>query len=217
MNEAERATIHVVSGGGDHIGGPAPAAGTPPPPSMEPEAQPPITIPPPQELEPDLGGPSLPSPTADERVAATGGSVADRLRARYEGMAATEEFSVPGYELEDGRPGLILVARAFGDRKGWSGGISNEVFIAKSTHALFLVNEDGSREQIEGGWGPALAGMIGVNVQKAGDLVALVISRPDPNDRSRRIPNVAGIGTLATEIVTWARKNTRGVEEDLGE
>ena len=59
--------------------------------------------------------------------------------------------------------------------------------------------------------------MIGVRAQKASDLVALVISRPDPNDRTRRIPNVAGIGTLAAEIVGWARKNQRSAEEELGE
>jgi hypothetical protein len=204
MSTPERATIRMV--GGEPVAAPSP----------EPEAQPPITTPPPQEFEPDMGGPAVSPPTPDDLVAATGGSLADRLRARYEGMDATEEFSVPGYELPDGRPGLVLVARAFGDRRAFTDGISNEVFIAKSTHQLLLVNDDGSREEIPGGWGPSLAGMIGVNVAKAADLVALVISKPDPNDRNRRIPNVAGIGALAGEIVAWSRQGHREAEEDLG-
>jgi hypothetical protein len=217
MSTPERATIHVVTPEQEAAAAAAPPPS--PPASTEPEAQPPgmITPPPPQELEKDLGGPALPSPTADERVAAAGGSVADRLRARYQGMAATEEFSVPGYELADGRPGLVLVARTFGDRKAFNEGVSNEVFIAKSTHALYLVDEDGSREPIEGGWGPGLAAMIGVSVTKASDLVALVISRPDPSNSARRIPNVAGIGKLAQEIVAWAQTNRRDTEETLGE
>jgi len=91
------------------------------------------------------------------------------------------------------------------------------VFIAKSTHKLLLVNDDGTREEVPGGWGPQLAQMIGVDVKKAADLVALVISRPDPNDRTRRIPNVAAIGGLATDIVAWARKSQGEAEKDLGE
>jgi hypothetical protein len=213
MTQPDRATIHVVTPGQEAAAPPPPSG----PPSVEPEAQPPITAPPPQEQTPDLGG-SLPNPTPDERVQASGGSVADRMRAQFEGMAATEEFGVPGWELKDGRDGLILEVRAFGDRTGWNAGISNEVFIAKSTHALWCVNDDGSRDRIEGGWGPTLAGMIGhPEVKKASDLVALVISKPDPNDRSRRIPNVAGIGSLAAEIVGWSRKSYREAEENLGE
>lgn len=215
MTTPERASIHVVTPGAeaDNVDR-APM----PPSSTEPEAQPPITSPPPPEdLTPDLGGPAIPSPSSDEMVAATGGSVADRMRARFQGMAATEEFSVPGWELPNGQPGLILEARAFGDRKGWGDGIANEVFIAKSTHALYYVDEDGTRTKIEGGWGPRLAEMIGVRVQKAADLVALVISKPDPNDKEKRIPNVAGIGALATEIVAWGRKSYREAEENLGE
>lgn len=209
MTTPDRATIHAV------IGGDPPPA---PPASTEPEAQPPITTPPVAEpREPDLGGPALASPSPDEIVAAGGGSLADRLRARYEGIAATEEFSVPGYELPDGRPGMILVARAFGDRRAFNEGVENEGFIAKSTHKLLLVNDDGTREEVPGGWGPQLAQMIGVDVKKAADLVALVISRPDPNDRTRRIPNVAAIGGLATDIVAWARKSQGEAEKDLGE
>jgi len=215
MSTPERASIHVVTPGQEAAAASPPAG---PPPSAEPEAQPPITTPPPQELTKDLGGEaSMTSPGPEDLVAASGGSLADQLRARFEGMDATEEFSVPGYELPDGRPGLILVARTFGDRKGWTDGVANEVFIAKSTHKLLFVDERGERLEIEGGWGPKLAEMIGVRAQKASDLVALVISRPDPNDRTRRIPNVAGIGTLAAEIVGWARKNQRSAEEELGE
>jgi len=213
MTNPERASITMISG--ERSAMPEPPA---PPRSSEPEAMPPITSPPVEE-EPtvDLGGPSLPSPSPDDLVSATGGSLADRMRARFEGMASTEEFSVPGYELGDGQPGLILVARAFGDRKAFNEGVSNEVFIAKSTHQVLLVNDDGSREEIPGGWGPDLASMIGVPVRKAADLVALVISRPDPNDHRKRIPNVAAIGTLATEIVAWSRKSYRDAENDLGE
>jgi hypothetical protein len=214
MTQPERASIHVVTPGQEAAAAPPPAG----PSSMEPEAQPPITTPPVEDVPPDLGGDvSGVSPTADERVAAIGGSLADRLRARYEGMAATEEFGVPGWELPNGEDGLIIEVRAFGDRKGWGDGISNEVFIAKSTHALWYVDDDGTRTKIEGGWGPELAKMIGVNVTKAADLVSLVISKPDPNDRSRRISNVAGIGSLAAEIVGWSRKSYREAEDNLGE
>lgn len=218
MSNAERATIHVVAGAEPPVQPPVGEPGGPLPASAEPEAQPPITTPvPPQELEPDLGGPVIPSPSADERVEASGGSVADRLRARWEGIAATEEFGVPGWQLPDGRDGLIIVARTFGDRKAINAGVSNEVFIAKSTHELYLVDDDGSREKIDGGWGPGLARMIGVDVAKAADLVALVISKPDPNDPRVRIPNVTGIAALAGDIVAWARKSHRDAEESLGE
>lgn len=142
--------------------------------------------------------------------------MADRLRARYQSIAATEEFAVPGWELPSGEPGLIIVARAFGDRQAFNKGVSNEVYIAKSTHKLLFVNDDGSREEIEGGWGPKLAEMIGVKAQKAADLVALVISKPNPANPDQRIPNVGGIGSLATQLVNWAGKGSRDAEDDLG-
>jgi hypothetical protein len=206
---AERATVRIVTGEGEQ---PVPASQ-----HTDPEARPPVVAPPPQELESDLGGPAFVAPSDDDTLAAEGASVAARMRARFEGMAATKEFSVPGWELEDGRPGLIIVARAFGDRKAYNSGVSNEGFIARSTHQLFFVNDDGTRELIEGGWGPALARIIGVSAIKAADLVALVISKPDPNNAAARIPNVAGIGALATEIVNWGYTGTRQAEEDLGE
>jgi hypothetical protein len=59
--------------------------------------------------------------------------------------------------------------------------------------------------------------MIGVKVTKAADLVALVISKPDPANTNQRIPNVAGIGALATQLVNWAGKGSRDAEDDLGE
>jgi hypothetical protein len=188
-----------------------------PPQSSEPEAQPPTVGIPPQERTPDLGGQAVQAPTPEQMVEASGGSVADRMRARFANIAATEEFPIPGWETADGEPGLILVARTFGDRRAYNQGVSNEVFIAKSTHKLLFVNDDGSREEIEGGWGPGLAKMIGVDVAKAADLVALVISKPDPSNPSVRIPNVAGIGGLALRIVAWASTSTREAEEDLGE
>lgn len=203
----ERAAVRIVSGEDDHVVAP----------SREPEAMPPKVPVPPQDLEPDLGGEAFTSPSEDEIVEATGASVAERMRARFEAIKATEEFSVPGWELDDGRPGLILEARTFGDRKAFNSGISNEAFIAKSTNRLFFVADDGSREEIKGGWGPALAEIIGVNVTKAADLVALVISKPDPNNPASRIANVAGIGALATEIIAWARTGRREAEEDMGE
>jgi hypothetical protein len=41
--------------------------------------------------------------------------------------------------------------------------------IAKSTHQLWYVDDDGSRHQIQGGWGPQLADMIGVKAAKAAE------------------------------------------------
>lgn len=214
---AERATVRVVSDGPED-------AGPSPTPHVKqegaataPEAQPPVTDVPPQEAEPTIGGEAFTAPKPEEVVQATGGSVADRMRARFESIAATEEFPVPGWELADGSPGLIVVARAFGDRKAFNQGVSNEAFIAKSTHKLLFVNDDGIREEIEGGWGPGLAQMMNVKVEKAADLVAIVISKPDPDNPETRIPNVAGIGALATQIVMWAGRGTREAEEVLGE
>lgn len=205
----ERAEVRVMPGGRE----PEPVT----PVSDEPEAQPPVTTAPPQERTPDLGGSALSAPSPEDIVGAAGGAIADRMRARFQSIAATEEFPVPGWELPDGRPGLIIEARAYGDRKAFGDGVSNELFIAKSTHRLFFVNDDGSREVIEGGFGPKLAEIIGVKVAKAADLVALVISKPDPDNPDQRIPNVAGIGTLATEMVAWAGRGARTAEETLGE
>lgn len=204
-----RANVHVVSNADDAAPG-APAA--------EPEADGhPATAAPPQELEHDLGGPTLANPTAEELVGAVGGSVADKMRARFQAIAATEEFAVPGWELPNGEPGLIIEAKTFGDRKAYNQGISNEVFIARSTNRLFFVDDEGRREEIPGGWGPALADMIGIaKPERAADLVALVISKPDPDNPASRIPNVAGIGVLATLIINWAGRGTREAEDELG-
>jgi len=193
-----------------------PGQGTPHP---EPEARPPeqpLPPPPPQELEKDIGGPVLPNPSVDEKVEAMGGSLADQLRARFDNIAATEEFPVPGWELPDGSPGLIIVARAFGDRQRFNEGLSNEAFIARSTYRLLFVTDEGERQEIEGGWGPALAQMMGIPTRRAADLVAQVISKPDPSRPGVRIPNVAGIGALATDLINWARRGTREAEVDLG-
>jgi hypothetical protein len=200
----QRADVRVV-GAGNTTGG------------VEPEALPPTPAAPPEPIEPTLGGSPMPNPSDAEKIAATGGGLAEQMRARFESMSATEEFPVPGWETADGSPGLILVARTFGDRRNWGDGISNEVFIAKSTHKLLYVDDHGERHEIEGGWGPALAGMIGVKAAKAADLVALVISKPSPTDPTQRIANVAGIGSLATELIEWAGRATRTAEEDLGE
>jgi hypothetical protein len=208
-----------VGGGGAQFGGapPTPASQVQQSAADAPEAQPPVVEQPPQEQVADLGGNALQQPSPEQIVEAAGGSMADKMRARYNAISATEEFPVPGWELPSGEPGLIIVARAFGDRSSFTKGVSNEVFIAKSTHKLLFVNDDGSREEIEGGWGPKLAGMIGVKVTKAADLVALVISKPDPANTNQRIPNVAGIGALATQLVNWAGKGSRDAEDDLGE
>ena len=203
--EAERATVRIVTGGQEVQRAPERPAAVE---RIEPA---------PQEFESDLGGPVIPTPTTDELVEAEGGSVAARMRARFEAIASTAEFAVPGWELEDGSPGLIIEGRAFGDRKAFNSGISNEAFIARSTHRLLFVDDDGNRSVVAGGWGPGLADMIGVRSQKAADLVALVISKPDPKDPSRRIPNVAGIGALSTELVSWAHSGKRQAEDDLGE
>lgn len=184
----------------------------------EPEAQPPeMPPPPPQEFEKDIGGQAFQPPTPEQTVEATGGSLSEQMRARFEGIAATAEFGVPGWELPDGSPGLILVARAFGDRRTFNEGLSNEAFIAKSTHELLFVADDGTRRVIPGRWGPDLAALMGVQVTKAADLVAQVISKPDPSRPGVRIPNVAGIGALATELIEWARRGRQDAEERLGE
>jgi hypothetical protein len=209
MSTPERASVHIV-GKDDAATGPAVGA------QLGPSELPPISAPP-QEFENDLGGPPLQAPSEDEMLQSEGASVAERMRARFRGMASTKEFAVPGWELADGSPGLIVVARTFGDRKAYNTGVSNEAFIARSTHQLIYVEEDGSREVIPGGWGPALAEMIGVRAEKAADLVALVISKPDPNDEAVRIPNVTGMHSLATEIVLWGHNGRRGAEEGLGE
>lgn len=172
----------------------------------------------PIETTADVGGPVLPEQAAPEDfAAASGAGLAGQMRARFEGMSATEEFSVPGWELEDGRPGLIVVARTFGDRKAYTQGVSNEVYIVKSTHKLLYVDDVGERHEIEGGWGPGLAQLIGVRADKAADLVNLVISKPDPSQPARRIPNVAGVASLANSILNWAGRVARDAEEELGE
>lgn len=205
----DRATIRVI----DSPEGPAGVA----PAGPEPESLPPAAAIPPQEQEPDIGGgDAFQAPQPEEIVAAEGGSLKDQMMARFEQIAATEEFAVPGWELENGEPGLIIVARTFGDRKAYTTGVSNEAFIARSTHELYFVDDAGHRQKIEGGWGPALAAIMGVSVTKAADLVAIVISKPDPANRTRRIPNVAGIGSLATEIILWSRKGVKDAEETLG-
>jgi hypothetical protein len=177
---ADRANVQVVAGGGDDIEPPA-AAVRQQSAAEAPEAQPPVVDEAAEEPRgPDLGGPALVQPNTEQIVQASGGSMAEKMKARYNAISATEEFPVPGWELPSGEPGLIVVARAFGDRQSFNKGVSNEVFIAKSTHKLLFVNDDGEREEIEGGWGPKLAEMIGVKVTKAADLVAIVISKPDP-------------------------------------
>lgn len=203
MAEQSRPDVRIVGSSG----------GVPP----EPEALPPTPAAPPGEPEPTLGGSAFPNPSEEDVVAATGGGFAEQMRARFKSMSATEEFPVPGWETADGSPGLILVARTFGDRRNWGDGVSNEVFIAKSTHQLLYVDDRGERHEIPGGWGPALADMIGVRAAKAADLVAMVISKPSPTDPEQRIPNVAGIGSLATDLIQWAGRATRNAEEDLGE
>lgn len=216
MSDRPQITITDGAGNGASASAPAPSAyphqdGA----ATAPEAQPPVTMPP-QELEPTIGGPALPIVEPNAIVQAEGGSLADQLRARFDKIAATEEFPVPGWERENGEPGLIVVARTFGDRKAFNQGLSNEAFIARSTHQLFFVDDAGKRTEIEGGWGPKLAAMMGVQVPKAADLVSLVISKPDPRDPRARIPNVAGIGALATSIINWAGRGQRDAEDELG-
>lgn len=212
-DDAVRPSIAVVRG---DVGDLPTASPTPASSSSDPEAQP-STPAPPQDLETDIGGgPALP-PTDPAEIAAAGGGLADRLRARYQQMSGTEEFAIPGWELPDGSPGLIMVAKAFGDRAAYNKGVSNEAFIAKSTHKLLFVADDGTREEIPGGWGPGLANIIGTNVTRAADLVALVISKPDPDNPTRRIPNVTGIGALASQLLAWAGRTNAQAEEELGE
>lgn len=187
--------------------------------AIEPEAQPPVPPAPAEPLEPTLGGnvTDRANPSDEEKVAAMGGGLAEQMRATFNSMAATEEFPVPGWQTADGQPALILVARTFGDRRNWQEGLANEVFIAKSTHKLLYVDDRGERQEIPGGWGPALAELLGVKAAKAADLVAMVISKPDPSQPDRRIPNVAGIGALATDLIEWSGRARRNAEEDLGE
>jgi hypothetical protein len=187
------------------------------PEEQEPEAQPPATPPPPpQEMQKDIGGLER-GPTPEQLAEGAGGSLADQMRARYEHIASTKEFAIPGWDLPDGTPGLILVARAFGDRSKFNEGLSNEAFIARSTHQLLFVQDDGTRVEIPNRWGPDLAALMGIHVTKAADLVAQVISKPDPARPGVRIPNVAGIGALATDLLNWSREGRASAEERLGE
>lgn len=209
--EPARANVRVMAAPADQpVGG-----------STDPDAQPPTPIGPPltgeEPTQPDMGGPVLPHVQPDEFAQASGAGLAERLSARYRAISATEEFPVPGWELDDGSPGLIVLARTFGDRKAFNEGVSHEVFIARSTHKLLFVNDDGTREEIPGGWGPQLAQLIGVQAAKAADLVRLVISKPDPDNEETRIPNVAGIATLAQAMVIWAGRGQREAEDELGE
>lgn len=210
----QRASVRVVSGNPVHDRGNEERPTHPPP--VEPEALPPQPPPEPVESK-DLGGPAIPAASPERLAAAAGGGLADQMRAAFEAMDATEEFAVPGWTFPDGRPNLILVARTFGDRRAFNEGLSNEVFIAKSTHKLLWVDDGGERHEIEGGWGPGLAQMLGLQVAKAADLVAMVISKPNPSQPGARLPNVAGIGRLANQIVDWAETGQRKAEEDLGE
>lgn len=211
----QRASVRVVSGHeqGDNIGRQPPVEQT----AVEPEAMPPAP-PPEQDLQKDIGGPVMPSPSHQAMAEATGGSIADQMRSAFEAMSATEEFTVPGWVRADGTPMLILVARTFGDRRSFNEGLPNEVFIAKSTHQLLWVDEQGVRHEIPGGWGKGLADMLGLDgISKAADLVARVISKPDPSQPGVRIPNVPGIGFLANQIVNWAGSAQSEAEENLGE
>lgn len=212
----QRANVRVVAGEGERV--------DVDPPVRSPEETPGVMEsgagmppPPPQELEPQIGGPAVQSPGPANVAAATGGGLADQMRAAFESMDSTEEFGVPGWTRPDGKPSLILVARTFGDRKQFTEGLANEVFIAKSTHKLFWVDDQGVRQEIQGGWGKGLAELLGLRVDKAADLVAMVISKPDPSNPGVRIPNVPGIGSLATQIINWASQSNREAEESLGE
>jgi hypothetical protein len=131
---------------------------------------------------------ALQQPSPEQIVEAAGGSMADKLRARYNAISATEEFPVPGWELPSGEPGLIVVARAFGDRSVFNEG-RQQRGVHREVDAQAAVRERRrQREEIEGGWGPKLAEMIGVKVAKAADLVALVISKPDPREHLEAHP-----------------------------
>lgn len=220
MAEQQRAPHITIAGVSDE---PANGATAAPPVSREPEPEAgpgvQITSQPGDEEEvgPEVVGADVEGPSDEALVAASGGGLADRMRARQRAMSATEEFPVPGWTLPDGSPGLILVAKTFGDRAAYMKGISLEVFIAKSTHKLLFVDEDGTREEIPGGWGPGLCKIMGVDVAKATDLIRLVISKPDADDPARMVPNVVGIGALAQAIMAWSETGQRQAEEDLGE
>lgn len=212
QDAATRARVQIVT-----ADPPPPPAGAARDPGAPPPAPPVDALHGPGDEGAEIGGPLITDSDPEEIAAATGGGLAARVRARYDAMRATQEFSVPGWELPDGRPGLIVVARVFGDRRAFNAGLSNEAFIARCTHKLLYVSENGEREEITGGWGPTLAEMIGARVERASDLVLRVISRPDPERPGQRIPNVGGIGALATEILGWMRGAQQEAEEALGE
>jgi hypothetical protein len=104
---ADRAVVQVVAGD-DEVEVPAtPASQVQQSAADAPEAQPPVVEQPPQEQVADLGGNALQQPSPEQIVEAAGGSMADKMRARYNAISATEEFPVPGWELPRGNRGRL--------------------------------------------------------------------------------------------------------------
>lgn len=165
-------------------------------------------VPPPASIAADLGetpkvfrARGIREPVNAERIAdGINGSVAARLRAKFKASRlGTREFPVPGF---DG--GLLLVAQSYPDQAEYQQGVSLEVFIAKSTKSLVLVDDDGTRTEIPA-WGKELAEMIGVECGSTSELVSLVFETP---------PKLDAFGTA---LLLWQEGRLAAVEAELGE
>jgi len=141
-----------------------------------------------------------------DAVAAAGGAVAARMRARMAELttSTSEEFPVPGWGRD-----LLLRVRYL-TREEWeaiANGTGGADLIVMCTDALRLRMDDGTYEDVPGAFGPALAEMLSLPPETPPTrLVAAVM-----DDR------VGFIGTLAQGVLAWQRGQTALVEEALGE
>jgi hypothetical protein len=150
---------------------------------------------------PTIGGSAIPEPVDDETVAAvTDGSLAGRLRAVGERLQRenTQDFPIPGTPL-------VLRARSFRDRKAFARGVKTEAFIVRATAGLFLRDDDSDELIPLPTWGPELAGMLGLRVDSASQLVERVLDNP------------VRLETFAADLIKWMAGRAQEDEQALGE
>lgn len=151
------------------------------------------------------GTPEVPSPVSGEAIAEASGNLGARLRARLDRIRTEETrlFSVPGWG------GDLVIRSGYFSPETWES-LSQErtdaLIIVSATAALLSRGDDGLSE-IEGGWGPQLAEMLGFpRGAPPTRLVTAVMG-----DRA------AWVSALATDIVSWQMGRTPRIEEALGE